>query len=295
MWGWPGLSELSRRIEQGELWGPRIISASPGLDGEPAQWPGTRFVLTADQAPAAVAEQVAAGWRWIKVYTRLTLPAYQAIMAEAKKAGLGVVGHVPMAVPIETALDLGQHSIEHLTGYDTRFSPGRSGTWAWIAPDTALYQLLALRTEATGAWNCPTLAIFSELAKQHGAAQRQEILEHRRAFVQALHRAGARLLAGSDAGIDIVAPGESLHDELRELVAAGLTPYQALRAATIDAGEFLELPGLGTVVVGAPADLLLVGGNPLEGIERIRRFDGLIHRGAWIPAGSVPASVPPPE
>ena len=240
MWAWPGLAELARRIDQGEVSGPRIISASPGLDGEPAQWPGTRFVLTPDQAQAAVGEQITAGWRWIKVYTRLSLPAYQAIMAEAQKAGIAVVGHVPAAVPIETALDLGQHSIEHLTGYDTRFSPGRSGTWAWMAPDTTLYDQLARRTGAAGAWNCPTLAIFSELAKQHGTGARQVILGHRRAFVLALHRAGARILAGSDAGIDVVAPGESLHDELRELVAAGLTPYQALRAATIDAGEFLE-------------------------------------------------------
>ncbi len=285
MWGWRGLAALARRIEDGEVAGPRIVSASPGLDGEPAQWPETRFVLRPDQAAAAVAEQVAAGWRWIKVYTSLTLPAYEAIVAEAKQAGIGVVGHVPAAVPIETALGLGQHSIEHLTGYDARVNPGRSGTWAWIAPDPSRYESLARLTKDAGAWNCPTLAIYSALAKQHRAGERQAIIAQRRAFVGALHRAGARLLAGSDAGIDVVAPGESLHDELFELVAAGLSPYQALRAATVDAGAFLEIEGLGTAVVGAPADLLLVTGNPLEHVDRIRTFDGLIHRGAWIPAG----------
>jgi imidazolonepropionase-like amidohydrolase len=133
-------------------------------------------------------------------------------------------------------------------------------------------------------WNCPTLAIYRELSKQSPPAQRATILEQRRRFVQELLRAGAPLLAGSDAGIDVVAPGSSLHDELAELVAAGLTRYQALRAATSEAGRFLEIEGLGTVTVGAPADLLLVEGNPLTDLGRLRRFDGLIQGGAWTPA-----------
>jgi imidazolonepropionase-like amidohydrolase len=81
-----------------------------------------------------------------------------------------------------------------------------------------------------------------------------------------------------------VAPGTSLHDELDELVAAGLTRYQALRAATSEAGRFLEIPGLGTIAPGAPADLLLVEGNPLADLGRLRRFEGLVQRGAWTPA-----------
>jgi imidazolonepropionase-like amidohydrolase len=79
--------------------------------------------------------------------------------------------------------------------------------------------------------------------------------------------------------------GAVLHDELAEFVAAGLTPYQALRAATIDAAVFLGIPQLGTVTVGAPADLLLVDGNPLASIGRLRQFDGLVQRGAWTAAG----------
>ncbi len=286
MWGWQGLQALATRIDRGEVVGPRIISASPGLDGLPVQWPETRVVTATADVPAAVKDQVQAGWRYLKVYTRLSRENYQAIMAEARAAGIPVVGHVPFAVPIEDAIALGQTSIEHLTGYETRFSrSGRMGMWSWIDANPALYSNLAQVSARAGVWNCPTLAIYSALSRQHTQAERDVIVRQRRAFVLELQRAGANLLAGSDAGIDEVEPGASLHDELAELVAAGLTPYQALRAATIDAGRFLGIAGLGTVAIGAPADLLLVDGNPLDRITRVRQFDGLVYRGAWIPAG----------
>ncbi len=133
-------------------------------------------------------------------------------------------------------------------------------------------------------WNCPTLAIFDELAKQHTAAERAAIVRNRGLFVRELSRAGARILLGTDAGIDVVAPGESVHDELREMVAAGLTPFDALRAGTTSAAEFLGRPDLGRVAVGARADLLLLEGNPLADVANAHRMDGVVLRGAWRPA-----------
>ena len=103
-----------------------------------------------------------------------------------------------------------------------------------------------------------------------------------------LHDAGAKLLAGSDAGIDVVAAGSSLHDELAEFVRAGLTPYEALRIATVRAAEFLERPRLGTIAAGSDAELLLVNGNPLADIGRARAIAGVVLRGAWYPVGSIP-------
>jgi imidazolonepropionase-like amidohydrolase len=290
MWGWPGLASVIAQVERGEIAGPRIISASQGLDGEPVQWPATRVVLTPDQGVAAVREQVQAGWRFLKVYTNLSRESYAAIMDEAAAGGIRVVGHVPFAVPIEEALARGQRSIEHLTGYDRRVSrSGRAGTWAWADADPSRYRGLAEATQRAGVWNCPTLAIYVALSRRDSPADLDLITQQRRRFVGELHRAGALLLAGSDAGIGIVAPGESLHDELAELVASGLSPYQALRAATVDAAAFLGIEQLGTIAVGAPADVLLVAENPLDDLARLRRFDGLVRRGAWAPAGSGPA------
>ena len=290
MWGWPGLVPMIARVESGELRGPRIISASQGLDAEPVQWPFTVVVSGPETGIQAVRDQKAAGWKYLKVYTRLSRASYQAIMAEASVSGIIPVGHVPLAVPVEEAIALGQRSIEHLTGYDRAVSAAaRTGTWAWADALTSRYPALAALSATSGVWNCPTLAIYVKLSEQHTAGERATIIDRRRRFVRELSRAGALLLAGSDAGIDVVAPGTSLHDELDEFVAAGLSPYQALRAATSDAGRFLAIPGLGTVAHGAPADLLLVDGNPLADLRRLRRFDGLVQRGAWIPAEATPA------
>ena len=295
MWGHDEIRQLQRDIAAGTIRGPAIFSASPGLDGTPPQWPGTVEVLDSASAGDAVRAQVVAGWTWIKVYTQLTPPAYHAIMAAARAAGIPVVGHVPLRVDVHDALASGQRSIEHLTGYDRAVSrTGRSGTWGWSDADTSRYPGLVAATVAAGTWNCPTLAIFIKLSGQHPADERARLVERRRQFVRALSAAGAHLLAGTDAGIEIVAPGTSLHDELAELVAAGLTPYQALRAATVDAAAFLGRPELGTIRTGGAADLLLVTGNPLEDVGRAAKIEGMVLHGEWLAAVPMepPAALP---
>src|SRR5262249_37440376 len=89
------------------------------------------------------------------------------------------------------------------------------------------------------------------------------------AVVRELAAAGAPLLAGTDTPNPYVVPGASLHQELALLVAAGLTPYAALRAATIDAGDFLGDPRDGRVAAGAHADLVLLDGDPLADIHAV--------------------------
>ncbi len=94
---------------------------------------------------------------------------------------------------------------------------------------------------------------------------------------------GVRLLVGTDAMNTGVVPGFSAHDELADLVAAGLSPYEALRAATANAAEFLAEEGQrGTVAVGQRADLILLDANPLTDIAFTRRLAGVMLRGRWL-------------
>jgi imidazolonepropionase-like amidohydrolase len=96
-----------------------------------------------------------------------------------------------------------------------------------------------------------------------------------------MHRAGVRILAGSDAPW-LVVPGFSLHDELVLLVKAGLTPAEALRAATLDAAQFLGLENsLGTVEPGKLADLVLLDANPLEDIRNTQKISGVFLQGRY--------------
>ena len=99
----------------------------------------------------------------------------------------------------------------------------------------------------------------------------------------ALHRAGVPLMAGTDAmGGPLVAPGSSLHRELELLTESGLSPYEAMRAATVVPATFLgKEKEFGTIATGKRADLLLIDGNPLEDVTRLKRPNGVMTRGRW--------------
>jgi imidazolonepropionase-like amidohydrolase len=119
-------------------------------------------------------------------------------------------------------------------------------------------------------------------------------LEMQKRLVRAFRDSGVTLLAGTDAGGSIpMVPGWSLHDELQMLVGAGLTPYQALRAATANAGEFFtqhfHAGPSGTISMGSRADLVLLDANPLDDIRNTRRIRGVVLRGEWLAKGSIVA------
>ncbi len=93
-------------------------------------------------------------------------------------------------------------------------------------------------------------------------------------------RAGLKVLAGTDANDTYCFPGLSLHDELAELVKAGLSPAEALRAATIYPAEYFKLQAThGSIANGQVADLLILKNNPLENIEHTRSIQTLIFDG----------------
>ncbi|HET9426357.1 MAG TPA: amidohydrolase family protein [Gemmatimonadaceae bacterium] len=113
--------------------------------------------------------------------------------------------------------------------------------------------------------------------------QRQEFIALRRRLIRALYDRGVPFLLGSDAPQLWNVPGFSAHRELAALVAAGLTPYQALRTGTTDVAKFMGEEGrAGVVRVGARADLMLLDANPLEAIGNSLLISGVVVNGRWI-------------
>ena len=118
---------------------------------------------------------------------------------------------------------------------------------------------------------------------QASREQRQEFTALRRKFIKTLYDSGVPFLLGSDAPQFWNVPGFSAHRELGALVAAGLTPYQALRTGTVNIAKFLGEEGRsGVVRQGARADLILVDGNPLQDIANTLRISGVAVNGRWI-------------
>jgi imidazolonepropionase-like amidohydrolase len=107
-----------------------------------------------------------------------------------------------------------------------------------------------------------------------------------RRLTLALEEQGVPLFVGTDTSLPGLFPGRSAHLELDELVKAGLTPYEALSAATRVPAAFLArhvagAPDFGIIAPGARADLMLIEGNPLLDIRNARCIDGVVLRGRW--------------
>jgi imidazolonepropionase-like amidohydrolase len=101
-------------------------------------------------------------------------------------------------------------------------------------------------------------------------------------FVREFKRAGGLIAAGSDAANQLLVPGLSLHEELRLLVAAGLTPIEAVTAATRKGAELLHADSLGRVASGKVADLVVLDANPAADIGATRRIAWVMVRGRII-------------
>jgi imidazolonepropionase-like amidohydrolase len=118
-----------------------------------------------------------------------------------------------------------------------------------------------------------------------GTAPRLRYTDFMQKLARILHERGVTLVAGTDAmGYPLVTPGSSLHRELELLVGSGITPLDAIRSATIEPARFLMRPmEFGRIAPRLRADLLLVEGNPLEDITRLREPVGVMARGHWYP------------
>ncbi|HEV2297513.1 MAG TPA: amidohydrolase family protein [Candidatus Acidoferrales bacterium] len=107
-------------------------------------------------------------------------------------------------------------------------------------------------------------------------------------IVGAMQRAGVNILAGTDTLNPYCFPGFSLHDELGLLVKAGLSPMEALQAATLNPARFMgKEKDLGTVETGKIADLVLLDANPLDDIANTKRIDAVVLGGKFFPRMSL--------
>ncbi len=178
--------------------------------------------------------------------------------------------------------------IDALRRNGTWFVPTLMVFWAEADPDAALADrsfAALVPAEQQRQW--------AAQARDAPAWQRETArarFEAGRAAAGALERAGVPLLAGTDLGNPLLAPGYSLHQELALLVDAGLTPLAALRTATLNPARFLQATdSLGTVAAGKLADLVLLDANPLEDIRSTRRIVGVVTNGRYLDRGALDA------
>ncbi len=111
----------------------------------------------------------------------------------------------------------------------------------------------------------------------------KQSLELQKMMVKEFNDAGVAVMTGTDAPLTFVYPGFSLHHELELFVESGLSPFDALRAATITPARVLKIDDrVGTIAAGKSADLILLDANPLENIKNTRRISGVFSKGRFL-------------
>jgi len=182
-----GNSDLLRwrdEIAKGSLQGPRMVVASPIIDGPQPVWPNSISVRNEDEGRKAVTKVKKWGADFVKVYSLLPRDAYFGIADEARKQGLPFEGHVPFTVSAAEASDAGQKSIEHLTGVILACSDQETESRservnansqpARARPEVRAIETFSAKKEAelfarfikNGTWQCPTLTVRRSAAYQ---------------------------------------------------------------------------------------------------------------------------------
>jgi imidazolonepropionase-like amidohydrolase len=215
-----------------------------------------------------------------------------------------VTGHVPNGMTIEQAVAAGMDQIAHLPIRGEAGSDDVNRTIAFlrehktvIDPTQSWNELLGHALGTPIAAFQPGVAkippplnrVFSNAgAEGIDAATARARLERGLRIVKALHDAGVPIVAGTDEGI----PGHSVHREIELYVEAGLTPMQALQAATIVPAQVMKLDGeLGTIERGKRADFVVLDASPLDAIRNIRSVRWTISDGRVYDAQAVWKSV----
>jgi imidazolonepropionase-like amidohydrolase len=259
---WDIAITLARAVDRGALDGPTIIASGRTVimtGGHDPFWgipcDGTDAVIhgvrTQVAAGAGVIKTAATGGAYGQSAgeevgaSELTYDELAALAHEAHRRGRKVAAHALGTDGIRNAVNAGIDTLEHgvFLTEDIVESMARQGTT--LCPTAAVYQIMA-------DGNAPAYAV---------AKAKDVVAAHEHSVRMAID-AGLPIIAGTDAG----APGmahPSLASEIQALIGYGLNPLAALKAATSTAADALDLPS-GRVQVGAPADLILLDGNPLE-------------------------------
>ncbi len=291
------------QIKVGKLTGPRIITCGPPLSGPMAE-PDPKL-------PTIIVRDANDGRRafdtlddklnvdFIKVLSNVPANAFFAVSEYSRHWGHRIVGHLPDEVPARLAADARMGSMEHLFGLalacSSREDELREGRR--VALENKDYDALPkINDEIRDSYDekkasqlfekfriydvmqTPTLTMLKRMTEKDEAAYTR--MEH---LVRDMNRAGVPILAGTDTGDSGTVPGVELHKELELLVDAGLTPAEALRAATLTPARLMRKDDtLGAIKPGAYADLVLLSANPLTDIRNLRKISAVMVSGKYL-------------
>ena len=329
MLGHPKHLELRRMIKSGEIIGPHFYTSGPSFNGNSVKTPeaGTQMVKDQKQAgydflklhPGLTKENFAAIAKTAKEagipfagHVSLDVGVWRAI--EAGYASIDHLdGFIECLVPGSESMkqeDIGSFAMFVAKNADEKKIPAlmkalkEKNIWVvptqclaerWFSPDKTAEALAAepemiyMKEDVLKNWINNKKGVMAN--PKYNADDVRKFVELRRKLIYECQKNGVGLLLGSDAPQVFDVPGFSIHHELKYMVDAGLTPYQALLSGTVNPAKYFDRDDMGMIKPGYVSDLVLLEGNPLENIENTKKIAGVMIGNSWLAKDMIAADL----
>jgi imidazolonepropionase-like amidohydrolase len=321
----PGYLATRERARSGEIQAPAMWVAGPSLNGQSVGSPAAGARMVREAKAAGYDGLKIHGGVSREAYDSIVAAAERAGLPLVGHVtpGYGLARALEAGQQVEHLDGYLAASVVEAAGVEVPGGQVIADPVVLAQIDTARFTALAETTKRAGVANGPTLALFEAIfgaepverlaarpemryaprkaveawSSQVAGIRREEggdgtglpqYLAYRRQLVRALQKAGAPIVASSDSPQLFMVAGFALHREIQALAAAGLTPFQALSAATRTPAEWLgQQNEIGTIAVGRRADLVLLDADPLADVAAASRPAGVMLRGRWLPASEL--------
>ena len=301
---------LRAMMASDELPGPHIFTTGPHIDGEHPAYPADSVVARdADEARHLAERSVREGASAIKIYFRLPLASAKAVIDVCQAHRIPCTAHLEI-LDAGQLFEMGLSGVEHITSLGVSILPEpdaeayrqavlanndarRDGRYQIFAkanldgPEArTLYAVLRERHP----WIDPTLAVFERRADSpidgatpDTAKMMVDGFAKMKQLTRRVSLEGGRLVLGGHSTVPFADRGEAPWRELELLVESGLTPLEAIAAATSTAAAFLyRSDQLGVLRQGLQADLVVLRGDPARDISAVRTVERVMVGGKWI-------------
>ncbi len=308
------ITAVRDKVNSGAGLGPHMLLAGV-VDGDGPLALGVDRVNSPEDAAKWVHRYHDAGFQQMKIYSSMKSENVRAVCTDAHSVGMTVTGHIPEGMTVYDGVSDGMDQVNHIMYLMNALLPPGAKTMSHeerqkarvsadpngeagkrlvsflkehgtVIDDTVALFELGLRSsdESVTAIEPGVANVAPELREQlenggvppKDAADAKLYLRHMLEMIGALHRAGVRVVAGTDQAV----PGYSVYRELELYVEAGFTPLEALQAATIVPARVMKVDAeTGTVESRKRADFDVLDENPLEDIHNIRKMHTVVANG----------------